>query len=229
MITPLPILLFAAGKGKRMRHLAADRPKPLVPVAGRPLLDHALRHATPDLAAPRVINLHTRGQMIRDWISDPDVVFSDESDALLETGGGLRKAVPLLGSGPVFTMNTDTIFAGPNPLAVLAQAWRPEMGALLLCVETGKAAGHPGRGDFDYHPDGQITRGSAAIYTGVQIIDPAVLDRIDQTAYSMNVAWDILAQEGRLFGTPYPGRWCDVGQPESIPLAEALIAQTADV
>jgi MurNAc alpha-1-phosphate uridylyltransferase len=229
MTTPFPILLFAAGKGTRMRHLATDRPKPLVPVAGRPLLDHALRHATPELAAPRVVNLHTRGQMIRDWVSDPDVIYSDESQALLETGGGLKKAVPLLGAGPVFTMNTDTIFAGPNPLDVLARAWRPEMGALLLCVETARAAGHLGRGDFDHHHDGRITRGHAAIYTGVQIIDPTVLDRIDQTAFSMNVAWDILAREERLFGTPYPGRWCDVGQPESIPLAEALIAETADV
>lgn len=229
MTAPRPILFFAAGKGTRMRHLTADRPKPLVEVAGRSLLDHALAHATPDLAAPLVVNLHWMAGMIRTALADRGVRFSDESDALLDTGGGLKKARPLLGDGACFTMNTDAVFAGPNPLACLARAWQPEMGALLLTVPTARARGHLGKGDFDHRPDGRILRGAEAIYTGAQIIDPGVLDRISDDVFSMNRAWDSLAAEGRLFGVAYPGQWCDVGQPESIPIAEALIAETGDV
>lgn len=217
-----PVLFFAAGLGTRMGTLTQDRPKPLIHVAGKPLIDHALAFADPAQFGPRVVNLHYKGQMIRDHLTGQDILFSDESHGLRETGGGLRAALPLLGAGPVITMNTDAVWSGPNPLAHLVQAWRPGMGALLLVVDQDNAHGHSGGGDFDLGSDGQLQRGTATIYTGAQIIDPAAVNWPPDDVFSMNVIWDQLAAKGRLYGLRYPGRWCDVGQPASIPLAEAM-------
>lgn len=219
----LPILLFAAGLGTRMGPLTADRPKPLVKVGGKALIDHALHIATEAQTAPKVVNLHYKGEMIRQHLKDHDMLFSDESDALLETGGGLRHALTLLGSTPVLTMNTDAVWHGPNPILHLLAAWETQMEALLLVVDKQNVVGHPGKGDFRRDPDGRLHRAPDAIYTGLQIIRTDVLSEIAQTAFSMNVAWDIIAARGGLYGSVYEGQWCDVGQPSSIPLAEAMI------
>ena len=113
-------MLFAAGLGTRMGALTAHRPKPLVEVAGRPLIDHALDLAR-EAAVPRVVaNLHYRGEMIRDHLAGSPVLFSDETDRILETGGGLRQALPLLGPGPVYTLNSDAVWTGANPLTTLS-------------------------------------------------------------------------------------------------------------
>lgn len=218
-----PILLFAAGLGTRMGDLVRDRPKPLVPVAGKPLLDHALDLTAVDGIGQRVVNLHYKAQMIRDHLQGKDILFSDERVALLETGGGLRHALPLLGEGPVMTMNTDAVWQGPNPVAQVLAAWRDDMEALLLMVPPAQVVGHPGKGDFHHGADGRLHRGPGDIYTGVQMIRPDTLADIKDSAFSLNIVWDQMAKRGGLYGLRYNGRWCDVGQPSSIPLAEAML------
>ena len=219
----MPILFFAAGLGTRMGAMTKTQPKPLIKVAGKALLDHALDLATAAGTSTKVVNLHYRGDMIREHLVGRDIAFSDEGDALLETGGGLRKALPLLGESPVLTMNTDAVWSGPNPVEQILQAWTPDMEALLLIVEKQSVSGHLGKGDFRIVAEGQLQRAPEAIYTGLQIIRTDVLSEIDDTAFSMNAAWDIIATRGGLFGTVYDGRWCDVGQPSSIPAAEAML------
>ena len=218
----LPILLFAAGLGTRMAPLTADRPKPLIKVGETTLLDHALDIATGADCGPIVVNTHYLGGMIRDHVKGRDVVISDEADLLRETGGGLRHALPHLGTGPVATMNTDAVWRGPNPVAQLQRHWRADMTALLLVVTKPNVVGHRGKGDFDLTASGQLQRGRDLIYTGVQIIRPEALAGIDTDVFSMNVVWDKIAAQGGLFGAVYNGQWCDVGQPESIALAEAM-------
>ena len=218
----LPILFFAAGLGTRMKPLTDDRPKPLIKVGGKPLLDHARDVANAVGATPQVVNLHYKGQMIRDHLADQDVFFSDETDLLRDTGGGLRHALPLLGEGPVITMNTDAVWSGPNPIGLLLAHWQPHMEALLLVVPKRQVFGHKGKGDFAIDSAGHLHRGRDCIYSGVQIIRPDILSETDEEVFSLNPVWDRIGNEGGLYGVHYGGYWCDVGQPESIPMAEAL-------
>lgn len=219
----MPIMLFAAGKGTRMGSLTDNCPKPMIKVAGKPLIDHALQFADTADVGPKVVNLHYLPEPIKTHLSHHDIVFSDETDALLETGGGLRKALPLLGLNPVMTMNTDAVWKGPNPIDAIQNAWAPQMEALLLVVKKQNVSGHLGAGDFDMDAAGRLHRAPELIYTGVQIICTDVLLEIDEVTFSMNLAWDIIAKRGGLYGAVYDGKWCDVGQPSSIPLAEAML------
>lgn len=222
---PDALMLFAAGFGTRMGALTANRPKPLIEVAGRPLLDHALALAHQAGLARVVVNTHYLGAQIAAHLAGRDVLISDESAAILETGGGLRKALPLLGAGPVMTLNTDAIWTGGNVLAALRAAWRPgEMAALLALVPQERALGHAGAGDFALLPDGRITRGKGYVYTGAQVLDPAGIETVSAEAFSLNLLWDRLLAEGRVFGLVHDGGWCDVGRPESIALAEGMLA-----
>lgn len=224
---PDALMLFAAGFGTRMGSLTKDRPKPLVPVAGRPLIDHALDLVTEAGISTIVANIHYRGGQIKAHLQDRPVLISDETSEILETGGGLRNALPLLGAGPVFTLNTDAVWSGPNPVAALRAAWDPaRMSALLMLVPPTQAAGHRGTGDFMCAADGTLQRGPGFIYTGAQLIDTSELSDINETSFSLNLLWDRLLAQGRVHGIVYPGRWCDVGQPESIPLAEAMLDHT---
>ena len=223
MTKPSAILMFAAGLGTRMGALTAGRPKPLVKVGDQSLFDHA--HAltmVPEITR-RVVNVHYKADMIRAHVADTDILISDETDHLRETGGGLRHALPLLGTGPVLTLNTDAIWRGSNPVLQLLSAWNPKMEALLMLVPKGAVHGHVGAGDFLLQNDGQITRGPGDVYAGLQIIRPDVLDEIDDAAFSLNQAWDIIGARAGLFGCRYDGAWCDVGRPESIVIAEALL------
>lgn len=218
-----PVMLFAAGKGTRMGALTKDLPKPMIPVAGKPLIDHALELVAAAPVGPKVINLHHCAAALRTHLFGRDVLFSDETDLLRETGGGLRHALPLLGSSPVMTMNTDAVWRGPNPLQILQDAWLPKMEALLLVIKKPDVRGHQGAGDFALDAAGRLRRAPEMIYTGVQIIRTEVLSEIPEDVFSMNRAWDLIAQRGTLYGTVYDGQWCDVGQPQSIPLAEAML------
>ncbi len=226
MTTPTSILLFAAGLGTRMAPLTNTRPKPMVEVAGRPLLDHALDHCD---GLKAVVNAHYFADQIISHLEDKDVVVSDEREALLETGGGLKNALPLLGSDPVYTMNTDAVWDGANPIETLKSAWRPEMDGLLLMIPRDQAVGHTGTGDFDIGSDGQITRGHDYVYSGAQIIRTDLLASIDKVAFSMWDLWTPMLETGSLFGTTYHGKWCDVGRPDSIPVAEKLLNWTSNV
>ncbi|GAA6202558.1 nucleotidyltransferase family protein [Aquicoccus sp. SU-CL01552] len=227
---PQAAMLFAAGFGTRMGELTRDRPKPLVEVAGRPLIDHALELVRP-LELPRVVaNLHYKPEMLRAHLEPLGIALSQETPNILDTGGGLRAARPLLGPGPVFTLNTDAIWAGPNPMELLRAAWEPEeMDALLICVPPDRALGHQGAGDFAMDTEGRITRGPGLIYGGAQILRTDLLDEIEEEVFSLNRVWDRMLARGRLFALEYPGRWCDVGHPGGITLAETLLAEAGDV
>lgn len=226
MTVPNSILLFAAGLGTRMAPLTNTRPKPLVEVAGRALLDHALDHCD---GLKTVVNAHYFAGQIEHHIEGRNIILSDERDMLLETGGGLKHALPILGTEPVFTMNTDAVWRGNNPLDTLRSNWRQGMDGLLLMIPRDQAVGHTGIGDFDINPDGKIARGKDYVYSGAQIIRTDLLTSIKKAAFSMWDLWTPMLEAGTLHGTPYHGAWCDVGRPESIPVAEALLGKPDDV
>lgn len=222
-MTKPPILLFAAGFGTRMGALTADKPKPLVQVAGRALIDHALALTADQDIGPKVVNIHYKGQMLRDHFAGTNVLFSDETDEILETGGGLRKAMPLLGGSPVITLNTDAIWHGPNPIAALLDAWHPDMEALLMTVPVAQAHGHKNSGDFLIDERGELTRGAGEIYSGLQMLRTDDLVNIAGTAFSLRSLWDRITKRGGMNRVSYTGQWCDVGRPESIEIAEKMI------
>ena len=217
-------MIFAAGFGTRMGALTRHRPKPLVELAGKPMIDRALDITRAAGIGRIVVNLHYRAQLLAAHLAATNVRLSLETPDILETGGGLKHALPLLGDGPVYTLNPDTAWHGPNPLALLARGWRPaQMDALLLLVPRHRARGHRGSGDFLLADDASLSRGPGQIYTGAQIVNPELLAEIDQPAFSLNLLWDKMLIRRRLFGISYPGDWCDVGSPEGLELAEDML------
>lgn len=221
---PEALMLFAAGRGTRMAPLTDHTPKPLIKVAGRSLLDRALDLARAGGAGRIVVNTHHLGQQIVDHLAGSEIVISDESDALLETGGGLRRALPLLGDGPVITMNPDVIWTGANPVAALRAAWDPgRMDALLMLVPLGATLGRQGGGDFALDPQGRLIRKGDLVYGGVQIIRTDRLSEIPDQVFSLNKLWDLQIAAGRAYGVVHQGQWCDVGRPDCIALAEGML------
>lgn len=217
------LMLFAAGRGTRMAPLTDTTPKPLIEVGGETLLDRALRLARQGGALRIVVNTHYLGDRIAAHLAGQDVAISDESDLVLETGGGLRKALQLLGAGPVITLNPDVVWTDPNPVAALRAAWDPDrMDALLMLVPLENALARDGAGDFSL-ADGRIARKGDLVYGGAQIIRPDRLAEISDTVFSLNRLWDLLIASGRAYGIVHPGRWCDVGRPDCIPVAEAML------
>lgn len=220
---PGAAMIFAAGLGTRMGALTRTRPKPLVKVAGRALIDRTL-DLVPGRGLRVCVNLHYLAPMLRAHLAGRDILFSDESTQLLETGGGLKAALPLLASDPVFTLNSDAVWTGPSPFQTLADAWdEARMEALLLLIPSGAATGHTGPGDFTLGVDGQLRRGGNHVYSGAQILRTGPVAAVTDDAFSLNRVWDGMLARGTLFGVTHPGGWCDVGRPESIPLAEALL------
>lgn len=226
---PHSVMLFAAGFGTRMAPLTDNCPKPLIPVAGKPLIDHALDLVHEIMPSRVVANTHYLADQMAAHLHPLGVILSPEQPDILDTGGGLRAALPSLGSGPVMTMNTDAIWSGPNPLTLLRDAWQPDrMDGLLMCVPIPRAIGHAGTGDFILDDTGRVKRGAGEVFGGVQIIKPDLLDQIPERAFSLNRLWDMQMAQGRLFALSYPGQWCDVGHPEGIAQAEDLLRK-ADV
>lgn len=229
---PQAAMIFAAGLGLRMGALTRDRPKPLLPVGGRALIDHALDLVRGAGIARIVVNAHAHADQLEAHLgrTAPEARVAREPERL-ETGGGLKAALPRLGPGPVFTLNADMVWRGPNPLALLAEAWDgARMAALLALVPRAAALGHPGRGDFEIDAEARLARRGAAaeaafVYAGAQVIDPAALDGFPPGVFSLNAVWDALLHDGRLFGLVYPGAWVDVGRPEGLALAEAELAR----
>ncbi len=223
----LPLMVFAAGFGTRMGALTAQRPKPLIEVGGKPLLDHALDLADQVGAGPIVVNTHYLGAQIAAHLAGRPVILSHEAEMILETGGGLRKALPHLGAGPVMTLNSDAVWTGENPLAQLIARWDPaRMEALLLLLPADRATGHSGSGDFLIGPEGRISRAKGApglVYLGAQILMTEGLQHVQQDVFSLNLLWDDMIARGRAFGLVHHGGWCDVGRPEGIGQAEAML------
>jgi len=226
-MTANAVLLCAAGLGTRMAPLTNTRPKPLVEVAGKALLDHAIDQCN---GLRIVVNAHYFADQIETHLQGRNIAVSDETDLLRETGGGLKHALPLLDSNPVFTMNTDAVWKGPNVSEPLSQAWNAGMEALLLLIPRDAAIGHDGSGKFfDIDADGRLTLGTQYVYTGVQIIRTDGLVSITEDAFSMWALWDDMLDRGTMFGVLYSGQWCDVGSPNSIKTAEAMLSSNDDV
>ncbi|KCV82553.1 nucleotidyltransferase [Actibacterium atlanticum] len=227
---PTALMLFAAGFGTRMGALTKSRPKPLIEVAGKALLEHALDQRKGVALSNTVVNSHYLGDQIAAHLTGrDDITISAEAPDILDTGGGLRQALPLLGSGPVFTMNTDAVWTGEGALAQLENAWDDDrMDALLLLVPRDQAVGHNGKGDFVIAADGKIRRGPGHIYTGAQIIRTDLLGTIPETAFSLNLLWDRMLEQGRMYGLEHQGGWCDVGHPGGIDLAESMLHEAKD-
>lgn len=225
-------MLFAAGLGTRMGDLTRDRPKPLIEVGRRSLLDRALDLTDDAGLLHRVVNLHYHGDQIARHLAGQSIALSWERDEILETGGGLRAALPLLGPGPVITLNTDAVWTGRNPLVEIGEAWQDGgMDALLLLAPVDQATGYLGRGDFVLDAEGRIARAAGRrglVYLGAQIIRTERLATVPNRVFSLNLLWDQMIAEGRAFGVVHAGGWCDVGRPEGIAMAEAMLAKSSD-
>ena len=224
----LGCLILAAGFGTRMGALTADRPKPLIPVAGRPLVSHAVRAAE---GATRIaVNGHYRaGQLAAALAAEhPEVTFLHEADAILDSGGGLRNALSVLPGDPVATLNADAVWAGPPPLSLLVEAWDgARMDGLMLLCPPSRVHGRDGPGDVTCDADGRVTferRAGAPVYIGAQMLARDVVAAEPAGAFPMRRIWDRVAARGRLFGVVYPGHWADVGHPGGIAAAEAMLA-----
>lgn len=219
---PTDILIFAAGFGTRMAPLTVSMPKPLVPVTGQPLIDHAASLAR-QAGLTLHVNAHYRAPQLQAHLGD-DVTCHVEQPNVLDTGGGLKNALPAMAGEAVFTLNSDAIWAGSNPLDMLAKAWTPGMDALLLLVPIAHTVGYTRDGDFACDAAGRITRQKGGqVYTGAQIIRREVVENHPGKVFSLGAVWDALITKGRAFGLTYPGRWADVGTPAAIPLAEAML------
>jgi MurNAc alpha-1-phosphate uridylyltransferase len=226
-------MVLAAGLGKRMRPLTATQPKPMVRVAGKPLIDHALDRLQQAGVARAVVNVHYLADALEAHVtarSAPQVTISDERAQLLETGGGMIKALPHL-PDPFFALNADNIWLdGPsNAFAELSRRWDPEqMDALLLLVGHARAVNFSGPGDFHMDPLGRLARrrdGRIApfIYTGIQLVSHRLLRDAPEGPFSTNILWDRAIAEGRLYGLSFSGLWFEVGTPQAIrPTEEAL-------
>ncbi len=225
-------IIFAAGLGTRMGALTRERPKALIEVAGLPLIGHALRLYREAGVQRVVVNTHAHADQLRDWLAAaaPEVAISFEP-TLLETGGGLCAARPLLGPGPVCTLNADMVWSGRNPFDALRAAWDPaRMDALLCLVPRAVAEGHTGAGDFHRAADGRLTRRGTDpeadfVYAGAGILGAEPLAGLRDGIYSLNAVWEPILAAGRMFGTVHDGAWVDVGRPEGIALAEAALAR----
>jgi MurNAc alpha-1-phosphate uridylyltransferase len=232
-------MVLAAGLGERMRPLTARLPKPLVPVAGKPLLDHVLDRLAEAGVERAVVNVHYLADQIERHLAGraaPRVALSDERAQLLDTGGGVVKALPLLGPAPFLHVNSDTIWIdGPRPnLARLAEAFDPaSMDALLLLAPTADSIGYAGRGDFAMAPDGRLSRRAERevapfVYSGAAILRPELFEGAPPGAFPLTRLFDLAAGAGRLHGLRLEGVWMHVGTPDAIALAEAAIkASTA--
>lgn len=224
-------MVLAAGFGTRMRPLTDHRPKALLQVAGRTLLDRAIDACVAGGAARVVVNVHYLADQVRAHLAArtaPEIVISDERGAILETGGGLRRALPLLGAAPFHAVNADSVWTGAAPAPTLARAWDgARMDALLLLVRREDALAYTRAGDFSLGADGRPARrdGDSApfVYTGAQIVAPRAFDGAPEGAFSMNLIWDRLLARGRLFAVVHRGGWVDVGTPEGLAVADAAL------
>lgn len=235
---PQTAMVLAAGLGSRMRPITDHTPKPLVKVAGRTMLDQALDRVSEAGIRRAVVNVHHLAGQIEQHLSgrsDPSITISDERDALLETGGGVKRALPLLGHGPFLVLNSDSLWIeGPAlNLKRLFSAWDPQlMDILLLLAATATSVGYDGRGDFLMDTQGLIARRpqkkiAPFVYSGVGIFKPGLFADTPDGAFSLNLLFDRAIEAGRLYGVRLDGQWLHVGTPGAIAEAESHIAASA--
>lgn len=232
-------MIMAAGKGTRMMPLTADRPKPLVEVAGVALLDHVLDHLRAAGVGKVVINAHYRAEQVEqhmaDHAADLDVTISDERDLLLDTGGGLVRALPSIGEDPFLCVNADNWWTdqGENAFNRLMSAWGDDvMDVLMLVVPFAEANNSQGQGDFDMDDDGLLSRRKpgqrgAFVWTGIQMLSKRIIDNPPSEVFSTNVFWDRAIAERRCVGLVHEGLWFDVGYPAAIAATEQKLMEYA--
>lgn len=238
-VKPTKAMVLAAGLGLRMRPLTDTRPKPLVEVAGQALLDHVLDKVADAGVAEAIVNVHYLPDQIIDHVAArqrPSIIISDERDRVLGTGGGVVKALPLLGNAPFFHLNADTMWIdGVKPnLARLADAFDPAtMDILLMMAPTANSIGYSGAGDYAMLPDGALRRRKENqvvpfVYAGVAILSPALFADAPAGAFSLTALFDRAGEQGRLFGLRMDGVWMHVGTPDAVRAAEdAFLASVA--
>jgi MurNAc alpha-1-phosphate uridylyltransferase len=228
-------MVMAAGLGKRMRPLTATKPKPLIEVAGKSLLDHVLDHLSAAGVTKVVVNVHYLADAVEAHLASRahglEVAISDERAQLLETGGGLIRAEPLIDADPFLAINSDNFWVdGPaDTLKLLASHWDEErMDALLLLVPLARAGNHRGTGDFHMDRTGRLRRREKSrvapfVFTGIQMLSKRLLRDAPDGPFSTNILWNRAIEEGRCFGAVHQGLWFDVGTPRAIPLTEAAL------
>jgi N-acetyl-alpha-D-muramate 1-phosphate uridylyltransferase len=233
MITVTHAMVLAAGFGTRMRPLTLTTPKPLIKVAGKTLLDFGFDRLREAKVETAVVNGHYLADQIESWCSkqeNPKAIFSSERDAILDTGGGIVRALPLLGDAPFFVLNADCFWLdGKVPaLQRLKQTWDDaEMDCLLLVCDPKQTTGYDGKGDFVLDEKGRVSRRSqqpdakAFAYIGGYLVHPRFFQDAPEGAFSTNVLWDRAIAKKRLFGLAHDGHWLHVGTVEAIAEAEA--------
>lgn len=222
-------MVLAAGLGTRMRPLTETRPKALLPVAGRALVDHAIARARAAGLSPIVVNIHHFPEQMRAHLAGRGVILSDETDRLLDTGGALRRALPWLGDGPFVSLNADAIWLGPDPIAPMIAAWDgARMDGIIQVVAREAARGYKRTGDFfldgDGHPSRPVSGAAPFVYTGAQMLTARAFDGVGVDRFSANLVWDRLMAAGRLHAVEHRGPWVDVGTPAGLAEAEAALA-----
>lgn len=232
---PKTAMVLAAGLGKRMRPLTASRPKPLIEVGGKALLDHLLERLRMAGVEKVVVNVHYLADAVEAHLAKNshglDVSISDERSLLLETGGGMVRAAPLIDADPFLVVNSDNLWIdGPaDTLKLLASHWNDaKMDALLLLVPHAKAENHHGMGDFHMERHGRLRRRERShvapfVYTGVQIVSKRLLEGAPDGPFSTNILWDRAMEQGRCFGAVHQGLWFDVGTPQAIKATELIL------
>ena len=212
-------MIFAAGFGTRMGSLTRDLPKPMVPMNGRPMIDFSIKLLR-DAGITRIVaNAHYLPHRIIPHLENLGVTVSHEEEGILDTGGGLKAALPLLGKGPVITINPDALWMGENPVLALMGAWRDDMNGLLMLVENANVLGGFEKGDFSLE-HGEIRRNGPYLFGGAQIIQTEKLRTLEGAAFSLNRYWDVLAKQCALHGLVYSGNWCDLGTAEGLARGE---------
>lgn len=236
---PSHAMILAAGYGKRMRPLTATTPKPLIEVNGKALIDHGMDRLAAAGVKSCVVNVHYLADLVEVHVrrrKDMEILISDERGELLETGGGIARALPLLGPDPFFQLNADTCYwiEGVKPnLEHMIDAWdEGSMDALLLIAETVKSVGYHGRGDFDMAKDGALTRRTERsvtpfAYAGAAILHPRLFEGAPEGPFSMNSLFDKAIENGRLFGVQMEGLWLHIGTPDAIRAAEYAVRESA--
>ena len=224
---PQSAMVLAAGLGTRMRPLTHAVPKPLVKLRDRALIDHVLDRIEAAGIRRAVVNVHYMAAKIQGHVAGrtrPEIVVSDERDALLDTGGGVVRALPKLGADPFLIHNSDSVWieGASSNIGRLSSAWDAEaMDGLMLLAERRTSLGYEGRGDFELHADGRVSRRpqnreSDYVFTGVSIAHPRLFENAPSGAFSLNVPWTAAIAAGRLFGIVLDGTWMHVGTPEAL-------------
>lgn len=229
---PTTAMVLAAGLGTRMMPLTEDRPKALVELKGQALIDYVLSHLEKAGVSRVIVNLHAHADRLADHLArchtNLDIIFSDERDRLLDTGGAIKKAIPQLGDDPVLVVNCDAFWRDGlmDTLVHLASRWDPdEMDALLLIVHSCHALGYHGKGDFNMDPLGRLAFREERditpyVYAGVHILKPGLASAIEDDVFSLRRIWQASAEQDRLYGLIHEGPWAHVGTPDSVQLAE---------